>query len=266
MTNNLIITIRRSISTILGQFDVVLKREKIYPVILNYHSIGSDRWFHTVTKEEFKKQIDYLAGNCTFIELNDLYLWMKGKKDLPRNAVVLTFDDGYRNILTVKTFLSKYNIKPGLFLLSEPKKVERKELGSDLELLSTGDIKELIDAGWIIGCHSATHTNFFTLNEEQIKNEVITAKDNLQKEIGTQIRYFAYPRGRYTQKVIDGIKKAGYVLGLSMDDGSITAQTDLFRIARIGVNRSHNIEEFRLLNSPSVILMRKLFKKFIDIN
>ena len=43
----------------------------------------------------FKKQLDYFSRFYKFVSINDCLLTLKNKINLPRNAILLTFDDGY---------------------------------------------------------------------------------------------------------------------------------------------------------------------------
>lgn len=76
-------------------------------VILVYHRIDNPdapeftgfRQIVSATPEQFAQQLDYLAQNFTVIGLDELEAWHSGKAELPPNAVMITFDDGYRDNL-----------------------------------------------------------------------------------------------------------------------------------------------------------------------
>lgn len=62
-----------------------------------------------------------------------------------------------------------------------------------------------------IGGHTVNHPmDMKQLSEEQIRYEVGANKQWLENLIGKEITKFCYPRGRYDQRVIEEVKKAGY--------------------------------------------------------
>ncbi len=53
-------------------------------------------------------------------------------------------------------------------------------------------------------------------------------------------------------------------MALSMDAGFINQKTDLFKVPRVGVDRSHTFMEFKYIFSPSVIRIKKLTGGIIE--
>ncbi len=237
------------------------KRQKI--IILSYHGISSENWDFNVTLTEFKKQIKYLKQNFKFITLNDLQDYLEGNKDFKDSVVLITFDDGYNDLIKIKDFLISQNIKPTLFLLSNEKMVNRQQINNSKKFLDKSNVSDLKKAGWEIGSHSATHPDFWKLSDTQIINEVAESKTALQKNYGQKIYYFAYPRGRYDSNIINQIKKAGYKLALTMDDGVIDKSSNPYLLPRIGINKTHDLAEFRASFSPSVVFIRGFLKKTV---
>lgn len=254
---------RRSTYALLGFLDrSVLKRQpNIF--VLSYHSVTTDDWRFSVNASVLKKQIAYLKKNFDIISLKTLEEYIKGQTKIDRPSVVLTFDDGYKDILTMKEYFEKQNIKPALFVLANTKHPNWTEIGSKREFLTKRDIQALHKAGWEIGCHSATHSNLATLSDTALHEEIITAKQSLEKDLGIPFDYFAYPRGKYNKVVLQYVKKAKYTMALTMDDGFIKPKIDLMTVPRVGVDRTHTFSEFINSFTPSVIQVRKLVKDSI---
>lgn len=57
--------------------------------------------FLVVDAVEFSRQLEYLCKNFTPISASDLYHCLVRNRAWPKNPVLVTFDDGYRNNLTV---------------------------------------------------------------------------------------------------------------------------------------------------------------------
>ena len=230
-------------------------------VIFCFHSISNDSWKYSVSKTTFIKQIDYLVeSGYKPVSLTNVFGLLDGRVILPEKSFVICFDDGYQNILNVREYLNKKNIKPVVFVLADTKNADKAQLRSKYAFLNKSDLFVLMKDGWEIGCHSATHADFFKLTNRSVKSEIISSKMMLEKSLGKTVNYFAYPKGRYNKKIIDAVKSAGYKLAFSMDDGLITKETNFLAVPRVGVDSSHSLEEFKSIFTPSALVFRKLFK------
>lgn len=254
------ILVRKSIYLTLGYIDSVMHRRSGI-IILTYHSVSADGWRFSVDANSLKRQIAYLQKHYTFITLSDLKQHILGNKRIVTPAVVMTFDDGYKDILQMKSFFAQQHIRPALFILADTINANWKEIGKKRTFLSARDVKSLIAEGWEVGSHSSTHANLSMLNGEQLEDEVVRSKKMLEKTLGVRISYFAYPRGKYTKSVLTAVKRAGYTLGLTMDDGVIDKKGNSLLLPRIGVDNTHSFGEFTAAFSPSVIQFRKLVKQ-----
>jgi peptidoglycan/xylan/chitin deacetylase (PgdA/CDA1 family) len=88
--------------------------------ILMYHRVGpqNDNWsLETTSLENFEKQIRYLSRNYEILLVEQLAQLIREGKDLPTKAVVITFDDGYRdNYVYGFPILRKYHVPATIFL------------------------------------------------------------------------------------------------------------------------------------------------------
>ncbi|OGG12583.1 hypothetical protein A3D77_04555 [Candidatus Gottesmanbacteria bacterium RIFCSPHIGHO2_02_FULL_39_11] len=260
MISSLFTKARNLIYQVLYGMDKMLKR-KAEIIILCYHSIASDDWKYSVSEEVFIQQIVYLSENFNLISLEDISHYLLGKKNITKPCAVITFDDGYKNLLSIRNVIKKYNIKPAFFILSESLSVDFKELGTSMKFLNSSDVNILCNEGWILGCHSATHPDFWNLKPSEIAREVRKSKENLESKLKRKVHFFAYPKGRYTPAVLKEVENAGYLLAFSMDDAKIDLSSNVFTLPRIGVDKTHTLKQFKATISPSVILFRSLVKR-----
>lgn len=232
-------------------------------VVLSYHDISNRNWEYSVKPINFKKQINYLINNgYKFVDIKEFTQLIK-QSEYSGKYVLLTFDDGYESIFEIRKFLQKHKIKPLLFLLAGTR-VNRKELSNSVPLLTTNQVKELLNIGWDLGSHSMTHANFNELSQHDLNYEILKSKQRLEKLYARRINYFSYPKGKYSQEIIKLIKKAKYTHAFSMDD-EILGNKNItnYAIGRVGIVNSHSMIEFKATVLPLTILLRKYIKKII---
>lgn len=93
-------------------------------IILQYHGI-SHRLFdfseQHVAKSEFEKEIKYLIRTkYRFINLTDLIYHLKQKSSLSQKYVILTFDDGFKNVISnAYPIMKKYDAKGCLYIVTD---------------------------------------------------------------------------------------------------------------------------------------------------
>lgn len=261
--DKLFIRIRYFGYLLLGTFDKIFGRKcKVF--VLCYHSISNDNWRFSVKPSIFEKQLDYLNRHYQNISAEELKEYLEGKVDLKKPSYLLTFDDGYKNLLSIRKYLKKKNIRPIIFVLINSSKIDRASLGTRREILSVDDIKKLINDGWDIGYHTATHPGSLSkLNFNILIKEIVKSKVNLEKELGISIKYFSYPQGSYNDRLIEIVKNSGFQMAFTMDSGCIQRRSNTFTLPREGVDGSHTLKEFENLFSPSVIILKNIIKKII---
>ena len=263
MKTKLFILIRRIAYITLGMLSRIFFFKERGIIIFCYHSIANDSWRFSVDFETLKNQIAHLLKHRQPISIDDLKLHMSGEKIIEEPSFLLTFDDGYADTMYAKNYFQKLGIKPVAFVLADSESANHKELDGNRQFLSVNEIMELKTAGWDIGCHSATHADFSKLSSEELQNEVGEAKAKLESRLGFPIKYFAYPKGKYSQEIIDNVKKAGYQYAFSMDNGYVSPNISHFTVPRIGVDRTHSFTEFRFFVSPAVMVARRLFENLL---
>lgn len=112
--------------------------------------------------------------------------------------LVFSFDDGYVEDLRVAELLEKYGFQ-GIFFIPT-----RTELSED-------QIRKLAEKH-IIGGHTVNHPmDMKELTEEQIQFEIEDNREWLREITGQEVEVFCYPRGRYDERVIAALKRAGYL-------------------------------------------------------
>ncbi len=80
---------------------------------------------------------------------------------------------------------------------------ELRPLGWDMVLA-------LRDAGLTIGSHTRSHALLTHENPERVREELVGSRTTLEARLGTPVRHFAYPDGRWNGAVVASVAAAGY--------------------------------------------------------
>lgn len=117
-----------------------IKKDKA--IILMYHGISEKNITSLenfdgkhVHRKLFEKQIVYLKKHYNIISLNKYIKSVNGTKKLPKNPVILTFDDGYRNNFTVLLPIIRKYVFPAIIYLPT-KQIGTKIIHSNASIVS----------------------------------------------------------------------------------------------------------------------------------
>lgn len=219
--------------------------------ILCYHVVESpsDTKF-SLTREAFRQQMRYLAtAGFNVIPLEHLHEYLEGKrKSLPKNAVVITVDDGWKCTYTViYPELKSFRFPFTLFLYP-------KFVGQSAYALSWKEVREMADDGVDIQSHAYSHP-FLTRRRhprmtearyaEWLNHELAGSKKTIEKQTGKTVKFLAYPYGDYDNRVIEATKKAGYAAAVTAEFGHTSKESDPHRLRRVVIEVGTSFAEFR---------------------
>ncbi|MDW7775646.1 MAG: polysaccharide deacetylase family protein [Methanosarcinales archaeon] len=96
-------------------------------IILMYHRIFDNKnsnididTDYLITPEEFEKQIKYISEKYNVISFDELIEHYQNKSKLPKNSIIITFDDGYKDCYTIAyPILQKYNVSAMFFIATD---------------------------------------------------------------------------------------------------------------------------------------------------
>lgn len=103
--------------------------------VLTYHRVGdgaeASSFDHSVygpVSEEFDRQMKWLSRHTETISERDLLGAIKGRIKLPNRSVLVTFDDGYKDQLTVAAPILRAHRIPALFFIT-PSMIDQRSVG-----------------------------------------------------------------------------------------------------------------------------------------
>jgi peptidoglycan/xylan/chitin deacetylase (PgdA/CDA1 family) len=241
-------------------------------VVLVYHRIleGEASTGELVGLSSFERQMAYLRENCTARGVGDLVSADGAADGL---EVLVTFDDGYRDIFTrALPVLEKYEIPAVFFVATDlvfaGKLIERSHPeGEPDELFPSGDdLDRAIKSPFItIGNHTASHRFVSRLSAAELEGEIASSQKAFSEKTGVTPEVFAYPRGRrqdLSVEIIPVLEKHGIKAAFTMLPGFLEQRTGRYFIPRIGVSHVNNHTLFKVkvlgLLNPLVKLKNRL--------
>jgi peptidoglycan/xylan/chitin deacetylase (PgdA/CDA1 family) len=198
-------------------------RGKAEVPILNYHSIGDAASNYVVPAAAFQEQLDWLVGaGFRTVSLHELVEARAGRAVLPRRAVILTFDDGRSDALSVVLpLLRKRGMRATFFIITG-------RVGEPGFLTWEG-VRALAAAGMEIGSHTQTHPRLPELTDEAAEEELKLSKARLEKELGQPVEVLAYPYNSLRSHTASLAAAAGYRVAVA---GTAHGSSDLLRLRR----------------------------------
>lgn len=170
-----------------------------------------------------------------------------------QKEVMICFDDGWKGVYEYKDYFTEQEIYPTIFIAVEL-------IGSEGHL-TKGQIEELGEIGFKFECHTWSHQDLTSFDEQGLMHELIDSKEWLETTFGHPINAICYPMGRFSSMVYEKSKDAGYSKMYSSILGGYYDKESEGFICRNCVQFSSPFEFKCLLNSTSHIFRNKFIKK-----
>lgn len=204
--------------------------------ILNYHSIDSSGSAISISEQDFRRHVRWLAsGKVKVVTLDALVA-----DDDDHDSVALTFDDGFQNFAAIAAPLLEENALPAALFVAtghvggtnawhQPGQSRHFPV---LPLLDWDGIATVSERGVAIGSHSRTHRRLTSLDAQSVTDELEGSFDDVRRELGVGPTALAYPYGDASLR--ERNKAASiYKLALSTELRSVGEGDDLHMLPRI---------------------------------
>ena len=203
-----------------------------------------------ITRSVFRQHLQYLEmTGYNVIPLRHLHEYVTGKRaSIPKNAVVITIDDGWRSTYT-EAFPELQKRKFPFTVFIYP-----KIIGQTSNALTWAQVREMADAGVDIQSHTLSHPyltrrRHISLGEaaytEWVQRELAESKRLLEKETGKKVQFLAYPYGDYDTRLTKIVAKSGYSAALTCDFGRVKIGSDPLRMKRFVIDDRMDFAAFR---------------------
>ena len=237
------------LSAILALIAPSLLSAEDFPATLMYHDIKPVP-FNTfdVSTKDFCAQLDWLKYNGYItLRLEDI-----DSPDLPRKAVIITFDDGYRGAYAnAVPELRKRGMSAVFFITAET--VGRLDTG--YPHITQDELRDIAgDELFSLGSYTVTHPNLTALSHDRRITELTDSRKYLEAMTGRKIDALAYPYGDYDAASANDASESGYRTAFVIDVRETEGIPARMRIPRVymGVDMGRNGGElFRRIMTSS---------------
>lgn len=223
-------------------------------IVLTYHHIDEKENGITISPKRFKSHMQRLKKeDYNVISMEHFIHFMKNEAQVPQNAVLITFDDGYESfythaypeLLSLGFHATKFIVVDSIDHPKAPR-------------LTWDQMREMKQNGMSFYSHTYDHhdkakagssnalmpmlTNPIYLEAEKrleteteylkrIKHDLITAENRIEEELGPQYRLLAFPFGAYNETVIRVGKELGIELFFTTKEGiNSKGSNEIFRV------------------------------------
>ena len=167
-----------------------------------------------ISPERFERQLRWLERRGRVARLSETLCASQSDR-----LTAITFDDGYRDTLTVALpLLEKYQMPITLFVIAG-------FLGRE-GFLSPDELREISKHPLVtIGSHGLWHRHFTRLTIDETRFELIESRRLLSAITGSPVDLFAWPFGECNEQLEELSKECGYRASWSIWKGSNTTHS-----------------------------------------
>jgi peptidoglycan/xylan/chitin deacetylase (PgdA/CDA1 family) len=221
--------------------------------ILCYHRVGGDAHnaVDAVDLSTFRQQMQWLRqlGFQTMV-LEELVSLLASGLPLPRQRVVLTFDDGYESFYhEASVTLREFGYAASVFVPTDyafrSASWDEWVSVSGEKILSWGQMEELAGDGFSFYPHGLTHRCLTGLSAPQLERELSVSRQVLEDHLSRPARIFCYPYGERDSRVEEATRAAGYQGACSLRPDLNWSAEQLWDLGRMQVLSTTTLRGFR---------------------
>ena len=223
--------------------------------VLAFHKIGKPSngqhpTWNYISAETFLTHLSFLhRSGWRVIDLTTFLLGLQKPDILPERSALLTFDDGYRSMLTVALpLLQKFRYPAVLFvpvgLIGKTNSFD-KGIEPVEAICSWKELLQLERHGVAIQSHGVTHRHFSKLGSLDQRREIGFSKTQIETRLKKQVDVMAFPYGddgANSKSVSRMVEEAGYRAAFLYGNGVLEFPvTDPFRLPRVAMGPDTNL-------------------------
>jgi peptidoglycan/xylan/chitin deacetylase (PgdA/CDA1 family) len=236
--------------------DKVYYRNKV--VVVTYHDVSPDVYSRfVITPQAFSSQLDEFSEKHFHVITDKQFAdFLHRRGQIPPNAVLLTFDDGYQTMYRYVLPILRAHHMQGTFF-----QIVASADKSDSSKLSWSEIKSMHEEGMAFGSHTYdSHYHVFIDHRpvaafntpilrnghmetpaeyhERVYNDFVRARKRLSQAIGEPVTLFAWPYGYGTWAATAIAHEAGYDSLFTTEYGAVSRHSNPSFIKRVDVGKT----------------------------
>ncbi|MFI5195831.1 MAG: polysaccharide deacetylase family protein [Chitinophagales bacterium] len=225
--------------------------------VLMYHKVWPNRNDNlAITPDRLREHWAFLRDEgYNTLSMHGYLEIITGQMQATSKAILITFDDGYRNNLTyVYPLLKEFGWKATFFIIANTLETTKNTSIDEAEQKMSLEELQLLDPAIVqLGLHGYDHEDMNKINLKEMQTEVInsvTAFENSKLQFS---KVFAYPYGarpsergdfkKLKQLMADIGIKAAFRIGNKV---SKVPAPDIFEIKRIDIKGTDTIETLKI--------------------
>lgn len=201
----------------------------------------------TVSLRMFERHCRFFRDHFNVVPLRDIVEKLERGQRLNRELAI-TFDDGYRdNFEHAAPVLEKLSLPATFFVVTQWMGTDvvpwwDGERGVRHPWMTWDQVRALHRKGFHVGAHTRTHADLGRISGAEAQREIVGARRELERRIGSSADLFAYPYGRPDQLSEANramVKAAGFRCCCSCVGGINAAGSDPFHLRRVPISQWH---------------------------
>ena len=256
--------------------------------------------YHDPAPHVFEQHLARLERMYSIVSLGE-FLTARRQQDfgsLPKHALVITLDDGWRGNADLLPIIRKRGVRPCVFactsiigthrhfwwthvagdadaeclkgLSDEERLNELESLGFAPETeyphrqaLSLDEVVEM--SPWFdFESHSRSHPVLPCTSDDRAAEEIGGSADDVERLRGVRPAAFAYPNGDASERDVGLVRAAGYECAFTIDPGFNDEKTDVYRMPRIYVDDTAGANELVVCASGAYGIMMAGLRRLLS--
>lgn len=235
--------------------NIASKKEKI-PILMYHHLAYNAEGLNTsiTSPNKFKQEMIYIKKlGYNTIHFKDYISYKEKGTALPDNPIIITFDDGYySNYQYAYPILKELNMKATISIVgwSVGREYNKDNKTLIYKHFSWEQAKEMYDSGFIDIQHhtydlhsddgitkgvnrkpNETQTQY----EKRFIDDTLKMKNLIESKIGNEVIVYTYPYGISNPTTEKLIKKMGFKISLTVNNGVSNFTSGLYLLDRISM-------------------------------
>jgi peptidoglycan/xylan/chitin deacetylase (PgdA/CDA1 family) len=213
----------------------------------------------SVTPENFALQMDWLyAHGYHAVNFNDVRAYFAGQVPLPAKPVIITLDDGYRDLYTsAYPILMAHRFTAVAYIVTS--------FVDQQPYVTAGQVVEMDRAGIEIASHTINHASLAgraSFASDMV--QLVQSRQWLEHLVGHPVLDFAYPSGQFNAVAVAAVRSAGYYSAVTEITSTVHSEADRYTWTRVRVGGGESMSDF-IANLGSCMPSVQVTTRVVDV-